>query len=141
MTIGEVHYDIAYHKIMACHNTTAYTQDDLKTMFDSAMFLLNTLNEINGKTVKAFNHKDEEYELLIHIDDIKFFHNDFMIYAIDHQVLSYIKEYILDSIKKFNDECKNGELLWGIRLGGNGYGTALVCSYESYRWKKYSEIV
>ncbi len=91
MIIGEVHYDIAYHKIMSCYNTTSYTQDDLNSMFDSAMYLLNTLNEINGKTVKALNHKDEEYDLLIRIDDIKFFHNDFMIYA-ESKVLSYIKE-------------------------------------------------
>lgn len=138
MIIGEVHYDIAYHKIMSCYNTTAYTQDDLKNMFDSAMFLLNTLNEINGKTVKVLNHVNEEYELHIRIDNIKFFHNDFMIYA-DSKVLSYIKEYVSDTIKKLNDDCKIGDLLWGIRLGGNGWGTATVCSYDSWRQKKYPE--
>jgi len=109
-------------------------------MFDSAMHLLNTLNEINGKTVKALNHKDEEYDLLIHIDDIKFFHNCFMIYA-ETRVMSYIRDYISDSIKKHNDECINGELLWGIRLGGNGWGTAVVCNYDNWRYKKYVEII
>ena len=117
MIIGEVQYDTAYSNIMTCYKTTVYTGVELKQMFHHAMFLLNTINEINNTTVITKNHKNEDYDLLIDITDIKCSHNAILIYA-DSRVIKHVREYLSEIVT---------DLKYDIRFTGNGHGTALVC--------------
>jgi len=112
--------------IDACHDTTEYTYIDLKDMVFSLLFILNRLKEINNTTVITTTFSNKEVELKITIIDIKFFHNTLMIYA-ERSVQKYIREYIQDQIKEFNDIDIYKRI--DIRITSDGYGNAIVCHY------------
>jgi len=135
MTITDVHYDIAYHKIISCKNTTSYTSENLDNMRECSAFILDALNKINKKNVTIKNFNGEDTEIVIHIRDIIFHHNMLMVYA---KALSrdYIKDYMSDMVKTWNDDHdiqKQNKRWRGLRYSSCGYGNAIVYSYDAHK--------
>lgn len=104
---------------MTCHINTEYTEHELNNMFNSSMFILNQLNDINNTEVISKDYKDNDINLFININDIVFSHNAMLIYT-NRDIIKHLKEYLFTISKDAG---------YNIRFGGNGHGTALVCSY------------
>lgn len=128
--IDDVHTAIAATRVMECRGKTAYTDENLSSMVASSAYALDLLREINGKTVTAANVAGKEIQLLVAIKDLKFFHNELQVWA-DYKVLVYLKDYLEDKIKE--DKVKNGSDAHSVRVGGNGYSTAICCQYDPYK--------
>lgn len=135
MNITHGHYLVRYGLTRHCKETTAYTDENIRAMTDSSMLILKLICEINNKTVVV-----DDKELVIEINDIKFFHNMMLVYA-DRNVLRYIQEYIDSIIKSHNDtvkqyQCKNPNKpirLIDIRISTDGWGNAIVCNYDCFK--------
>ena len=132
MIIDDVHPAIAATKVMECKHNTAYTDIQLQSMIASSIYLLNLINKINGQKVITTNSLNKEIELIVIIKNIKFFHNELQLFC-EYKVLIYLKEYLENKIKEHNLENKlKNENSFDIKIGGNGYSTALCCHYDSY---------
>lgn len=129
MKIDIVHYDIAIQKIIDCKPNTAYSDSNIDSMIESAKLGLNLLEEINNKIFTIKTILDKEELLLVKINDIKFFHNCFMIYA-DYKVLKFIENYIDTYVKEHEEDTNT----YKLRTGSNGYGTAISIDYDSWNY-------
>ena len=142
--VDTVHYDIATTKILAAgpyysafnsHPDSYYKNN----MIASAHYYLDLISDIQGKTVDYKSFTDNDIKLNIHIKDLKFHHSYFLIYA-DTLVLNYIKDYIKEQVKVYNENCIH--LIDYTRQGwvsGNGWGTAILVQYEPHLEKKIDE--
>lgn len=135
MILYDSHYITRHYKILNCKNSTLYTDENIQAMNDSSALIFDFINEINNKTFIV-----DEKELIIEIDNIKFFHNCMMIYA-NINVLKYIRYYIFNIVKLHNDTvkkyncCKKALKYIDIKLSTNGYGTGLICNYDCFSVK------
>jgi len=132
MLITENQYNDAYRKIITCKNNTCYNQVELDSMFESALYILNTINIINNETILTQDYLNRDIELFINIIDIKFSHNDMLIYS-NRSVLKYLKEYMFENIKIFNELYLDNTKHRSIKTSGNGHGSALVLTYDEFR--------
>jgi hypothetical protein len=110
-------------KIDGCKDNTAYTEGQIQLMKDNGTKLLNCFYDLQGTTYTLIEEKEEPKDVVIEFEKFMFGHNDFQIYCDDYLVKKCMKEIF----SKMKEEEKIGS------HGSNGYGTALVISYECYK--------
>lgn len=121
---------IAIDKINSAKNSTEYTDEQLTNMIDCTYFIINMLNDINGKTVKTKNIIGKDIILDIYFE-IKFHHNYCAVIINDMDVLIYLKEYFIDQIKTFKYNIPdNQQRICEVRVSNNGFSTALLLNYD-----------
>lgn len=121
---------IAIDKINSAKNSTEYTDEELTNMIDCSYFIINMLNDINGKTVKTKNLIGKDIELHISFD-VKFRHNYCYVEIDDHQTLIYLKEYFNEQIKLFLYHISDTQQrICEVRVSNNGFSTALLLNYD-----------
>jgi len=110
-------------KIDGCKGNTDYGLGQIQLMKDNGTKLLNCLYDLQGTTYKLIEEKEEPKYVVIEFEKFEFGHNDFKIYCDDYLVKKCMKEIF----SKLKDEEKIGS------HGSNGWGTAFVISYESWK--------
>ena len=110
-------------KIESCRNNTCYTNEQIEKMKEDGEKIFNEVFAIDG--TKYFL-EEEKKEVEIKFEKYVFGHNDFQIHCDDFMMKKAIKEifYELKGNKEKGVEAKIGH------VGGNGYGTAFVLSYD-----------
>lgn len=126
----------ALRQIKECLPHACYSDEGISNMSKCATFILDAIDNVRDKTVEVETLTGKPDNLLVIIDEVKYHHNMMMIFA-SSDVLRYLKGYlsvaVADSKKKALESAEVGTCVrvMDMNIGGNGYGTAVVCYYDS----------
>ena len=124
--------------IFACDASTCYSPDGLLNMERCAIFVIDALSRVNDTVVKTENIIGKPIDLHVVIDGMIYCHNSVLIFA-DGEALRFLKGYMTEAAADAKKSDIEREVegvqnrVMDMRIGGNGYGTAVVCNYDSFQ--------
>lgn len=105
-----------------CKGKTEYTEKQIELMKKNGIKVFVRLFELQGSTYFLQEDKEEPKEVEIKFEGFKMGHNDFQILCND----MFVKKCMKEIFGKMKEEGEIGS------HGCNGYGDALVISYEPW---------